>query len=265
MASISLLLDAIGDNSENTRKFFSTQLEKKSIVLKNTTKQVKAFKTSNRSRVQTLQHRFRISRSAMEKAGLLQDLSKRVNTGIKRSDVYRTHSMWLQFMRKMVKDCNTGDQLKSRLNLSGLLGAYITVVDSYRNSQRTNIMCRPHSQRPLCGYVVSESKNCLYIAEDSYKAFDNDSNTLSKDDKDKEGEEEEDGDDNEHEDEKETSIIEVAPTKVDDAREVRVSKMIRDASVFRVTLPCALSSGGKAFIDIKGDKFNEKGKKKSSV
>lgn len=255
MASISLLLDAIGDNSENTRKFFSTQLEKKSIVLKNTTKQVKAFKTSNRARVQTLQHRFHISRSAMKKAGLLQDLSKQEDVGISRSDILQMHSMWLQFMRKMVNDCNTSDQLRSRLNLSGLLGAYITVIDSYRNSQRKNIMCRPHSQRPLCGYVVSESKNCLYVAEESYKTLDNNSDVSMKNDKNDEN------DENDEEEEEETSTTKIPHSEVGGGGKVLVSKLIRGASIFRVILPCALSSSGKAFIDIKGDKFNKKNKK----
>jgi len=158
--ALDMLLSVVGGGDEpRTRRFFSEQLDGKSIVLTNTTKQMRATSASSRGKAHVRRQK-RATDAVLERAGVLDSYASPCT-----ADLRIAYNLWLKFVWGVVDSCSSEAQLQARLSSAGLLGAKVSVRGTA--SQRVNKGKRGRGSSgndELIGYVCSESKNCIYVA-----------------------------------------------------------------------------------------------------
>ncbi len=159
------VLNAIGESSSGALKYFGEALDNKSIVLKNTNAQLRASKSSTRAKSNAA----RIGK--MSKRGLKKKGSKLIPNDpkeyrVSERDVRRTHHLWKQFVTTVLKSCTHELQVQAKLYETGLLGAHVTLLEGSGGVEvamddKTESRRR---RRRLSGFVINESKNCMFLA-----------------------------------------------------------------------------------------------------
>ena len=162
-----IVLNAIGEKGQAARKHFKEHLDNKSIVLKNTNAQLRASKAATRAKSNSARVA-KVSRRQLKSKKLLPTDAK--GYAVEESDVRRTHHLWNQFIDTVVRSCSNELQLQTKLYEAGLLGAYITrvvavVEDDYSSTAEQNKKKEKKKKKHhLSGFVINETKNCLFLA-----------------------------------------------------------------------------------------------------
>jgi len=159
--ALDMLLSIVNSDDARTRRFFSEQIDGKSIVLANTSKQVRAASASSRGKAH-LRRQKRATDASLLKAEILDPYAV---PGA--ADVHITYNLWLNFVWGVIDSCSSEAQLQARLYSAGLLGAKVSVRRTRSQHLRQGKGKRGGSgsgEHELTGYVCSEGKNCLYIA-----------------------------------------------------------------------------------------------------
>jgi hypothetical protein len=147
-----MVLSAIGDGSTTSKSHFRECLDNKSIMLKNTKKQMTAASSSAREKANVARITT-MSRREMKKRGLLSNDPKTYN--INEQDVRRTHHLWKQFVVTLLESCSNEAQVQNRLHEAGLLGAHVTSLGATSKEKK---------RKKTSGFVIQETQNCLFLA-----------------------------------------------------------------------------------------------------
>ncbi len=151
--ALDTLLSAVSLSDARSRRFFSDQLDGKSVILTNTAKRARAASASSRGKAH-LRRKKRAGKSSLESAGLLNPYA--VPTA---ADILSAYDLWLNFIWGVIDSCSNEAQLQARLNSAGLLGARVCV-----HGARSHHVGRSSVSNELVGYVCNESQNCIYVA-----------------------------------------------------------------------------------------------------